>query len=290
MDLPFSLSTRPPVTVRPMSRDDLEIAIDWAAAEGWNPGLHDAATFYGADPGGFFALEHNGRVVGTVSVVRYGDAFAFGGLYILRPEYRGHGIGYALQEEFTLPFAGTRNLGIDGVFEMQPRYARAGFRFSHRNIRFEGCGGGGAAPDGVVPLEDVRFEALAAYDRPFFPGPRENFLRGFLAQPEGVGAVMLDEYDQVAGYGLARPCRVGHKLGPLFADSPAIAERLFGALLAQLPAEPVYLDVPEPNRVALALAEAQGMVPVFGTARMYSRRIPTLPLDRTYGITTFELG
>ena len=186
MDLPITLSTDPPVTVRPMRRDELSIAIDLAGDEGWNPGLHDAETFRAADPGGFFALEHDGRVIGTVSVVRYGDGFAFGGLYVLRPEYRGRGIGYALQQEFTLPFAGSRNLGIDGVFGMQARYASAGFVFAHRNARLQGTGGG-TAPAGVLPLGEVPFEAVAAYDRPFFPGPREAFLRAFLSQPDAVG-------------------------------------------------------------------------------------------------------
>ncbi|MEN6516804.1 MAG: GNAT family N-acetyltransferase [Methanospirillum sp.] len=289
MELPFTLSTDPPVTVRRMSRDELGIAIDLAGDEGWNPGLYDAETFWEADPGGFFALEHDGRVIGTVSVVRYGDGFAFGGLYVLLPEYRGRGIGYALQQEFTLPFAGSRNLGIDGVFGMRSRYASAGFLFAHRNVRFEGSGGGGA-PAGVIPLEEMSFEAVADYDRPFFPGPREAFLRAFLSQPDAIGYAVASGEGDLAGYGLARPCRTGYKVGPLFADTPAVAERLFRALSAAVPGEPVFLDVPEPNGDAVALAARHGMREVFGTARMYSRSVPALPLDRIYGITTFELG
>ena len=41
------------LTIRPMRRDELELGIDWAAAEGWNPGLHDAGSFFAADAGGF---------------------------------------------------------------------------------------------------------------------------------------------------------------------------------------------------------------------------------------------
>jgi hypothetical protein len=32
------------------------------------------------------------------------------------------------------------------------------------------------------------------------------------------------------------------------------------------------------------------MTPMFETARMYRGRAPDLPLDRIFGITTFELG
>lgn len=289
LDLPLTLTTRPPVTVRRMTPAELEIAVEWAAEEGWNPGLHDAETFYSADPGGFFALEADGVVIGTISVVRYGEEFAFAGFYILRPDLRGRGIGFALQQQFTLPFAGDRNLGIDGVFGMQPRYARAGFLFSHRNLRFQGRGGG-TVPDGVQPLADVPIGRIIAYDRPFFPACRERFLRFFLTQPGALGSVACAPDGRITGYGLVRPCSIGFKIGPLFADTPEIAEDLISSLLAAVPDEPVFLDVPEPNREALTLAERHGMVPVFGTARMYSRGIPALPLDRIYGITTFELG
>jgi hypothetical protein len=56
------------------------------------------------------------------------------------------------------------------------------------------------------------------------------------------------------------------------------------------PDAPVYLDVPEVNPAALALAVRYGMRKVFGTARMYTGAEPPLALDRLYGVTTFELG
>ena len=36
-----------------MSRADLELAIEWAAVEGWNPGLYDIDTFHSADSDGY---------------------------------------------------------------------------------------------------------------------------------------------------------------------------------------------------------------------------------------------
>ncbi|HEU4518958.1 MAG TPA: GNAT family N-acetyltransferase, partial [Microvirga sp.] len=55
-------------------------------------------------------------------------------------------------------------------------------------------------------------------------------------------------------------------------------------------AAPVIIDIPEPNRFALALVERHGMALEFESARMYRGRAPVLPLDEIYGITTFELG
>jgi hypothetical protein len=94
----------------------------------------------------------------------------------------------------------------------------------------------------------------------------------------------------VRGYGVIRECREGLKIGPLFADDAEIAANLFAALCARAGGQPVYLDVPEVNAAAMALATSHGMKEVFATARMYRGEIPELPLDGIFGVTTFELG
>ncbi|MFW2572415.1 GNAT family N-acetyltransferase, partial [Legionella sp. 29fVS95] len=53
--------------VERMEKDEVNIAIDWAANEGWNPGLHDAECFYQADPHGFFAGKLNGKIIAVGS-------------------------------------------------------------------------------------------------------------------------------------------------------------------------------------------------------------------------------
>jgi hypothetical protein len=100
----------------------------------------------------------------------------------------------------------------------------------------------------------------------------------------------LVEDGAVTGYGVLRPCAEGSKIGPLFAANRGDAELLFRALAAEAPPGPVFLDVPEPNAAAVRLAEGFGMMPAFETARMYRGAAPELPLDRIFGITTFELG
>ncbi|MCB1350353.1 MAG: GNAT family N-acetyltransferase, partial [Maritimibacter sp.] len=76
--------------------DEIGTVLDWAAAEGWNPGLDDAAAFFAADPEGFFVTERDGAPVAAISVVNHAPDMAFLGLYLCRPEWRGQGIGFAL--------------------------------------------------------------------------------------------------------------------------------------------------------------------------------------------------
>jgi len=52
-----------------MGRSDVDFAIELAAKEGWNPGLHDAEYFYRTDPGGFFIGFSGNNPVGCISAV-----------------------------------------------------------------------------------------------------------------------------------------------------------------------------------------------------------------------------
>jgi hypothetical protein len=95
---------------------------------------------------------------------------------------------------------------------------------------------------------------------------------------------------RLAAWGVIRPCRTGRKIGPLVADDRAAAEAVLAALLASAGGGEVFLDVPSPNRDAVALAQDLGLAPVFETARMYTGAIAPLRLERVFGVTTFELG
>ena len=89
---------------------------------------------------------------------------------------------------------------------------------------------------------------------------------------------------------MRRRCRNGHKIGPLYAESRTTAERLFDELCDGIAGEQVFLDVPEPNAEAVALAEGRRLEPAFETARMYAGPAPAIELTQLYGVTTFELG
>ncbi|MEO0823690.1 MAG: GNAT family N-acetyltransferase, partial [Pseudomonadota bacterium] len=133
--------------------------------------------------------------------------------------------------------------------------------------------------------------ALATFDRAHFPAPREAFLRRWTASDAHRTTRLLWRGDALAGYGVIRTCRDGTKIGPLFAEDAETARRLFCALAAtRASGETVSLDVPEDNPAAVALAETAGLAPVFETARMYLGPPPALPLQRIFGVTTFELG
>jgi GNAT superfamily N-acetyltransferase len=276
-------------TVRAMRPEEISIAIDWAAAEGWNPGLSDAACFAAADPGGFFVGEVDGKPVATISCVTYGDGFAFIGLYIVRKDVRGRGYGMRIWNA-ALAHAGSRVIGLDGVVERQADYQRSGFERAYANVRYCGVVTASNAPRSrIISLGEIPFPEVEADDATVFPAPRSQFLRAWRGAPGHAGRVLMRE-DRLSAWGVIRPCRIGFKVGPLVADDRAGAEDVLAALIADAGGGEIVLDVPAPNRDAIALAQGLGLAPVFETARMYTGAIPPLRMDRVFGVTTFELG
>lgn len=275
------------LTIRVMRADEVAMAVDWAAQEGWNPGLADAQCFASVDPDGFLIGEADGKPVAVVSAVNYDDSFAFLGFFIVRPALRGHSYGIQISKA-ALAHAGTRTMGIDGVVEQQDNYAKSGFKHAFNNIRYGGVPAGMRANGSTVPLSQVPFESIVADDARVFPVSRPAFWKAWLGAPGHVGHALLRD-GNLAAWGVIRPCRTGRKIGPLVADDREAAEAVFAALVGDEDGE-VFLDVPEPTDAAVALAIEHGLKPVFETARMYSAPVRPIALERVFGITTFELG
>lgn len=284
------------LSLRPMTLQEVsDIAIAWAAAEGWNPGLHDAESFYATDPEGFWVGLVDGQPIACVSVVVYNPQFAFAGFYMVKPEFRGQGYGAHIGQA-VLGRLSSQTVGLDGVVAQQENYKKAGFRMACRNIRFEGTvvhttsGQEKTAEVSIVTPSEVDFSHLLAYDTQHFPAERPGFLRHWIAMPQSRTFVAQQD-NRIKGYATIRKCLQGYKIGPLFSEQPQIAHRLLAACLNYAPAgTPFYLDIPEPNPEACQLTREYNMRMVFETGRMYNGPAPELPLKKIYGITSFELG
>lgn len=275
--------------IRNLRPGEIGLAVDWAAAEGWNPGLADAACFAIPDAQGFFVGEIDGAPVATVSCVNYDDRFAFLGFYIVRERFRGGGHGMRIWNA-AIAHAGGRVIGLDGVVAQQENYKKSGFRLAYANIRHGGVVAAPAKPPaGIVALDQIPLAIVEADDATVFPAVRSAFLRAWINTSGHVGRALLRD-GRLAAWGVIRPCRTGHKIGPLVADDRTAAEAVAQALLGSTGGGEIFLDVPAVNGEAIALAQSFGLAPVFETARMYTGPIPLLRIDRIFGVTSFELG
>jgi GNAT superfamily N-acetyltransferase len=273
--------------IRTMRPDEVVLAVDWAAAAGWNPGLADAACFAAAAREPFLLGELAGAPAAMLSVVNCDERFSFLGFYIVRPDQRGRGLGLRLWQA-GIARAGPRAIGLDGVVAQQDNYRKSGFVLAYKNIRYGGRVRPLDAAPGIVPLSEVPFDMIVRDDATVFPADRPDFLRSWIAARGHVGRALIRD-GRLAAWGVIRPCREGRKIGPLIADDRVAAETVFAALIGSAGGQ-VLLDVPQPNAPAVALATTHGLAPVFETARMYRGPIRPVAVERVFGVTTFELG
>ncbi|MFE9994837.1 GNAT family N-acetyltransferase [Streptomyces avermitilis] len=274
------------LVVTQASLDDWPVVVGWAAAEGWNPGLSDAPSFFAQDPEGFFVGRIAGEPVSAISVVNYGADYAFLGFYLVRPDLRGRGYGLTTWKT-ALAHAGDRTVGLDGVPAQQDNYRQSGFELAHRTARYTGTVPAGEPAPGVRPAEAADLAAVAAYDSACSPADRPRFLEHWLTGPGHRTFVRLVD-GRLTGYGVVRPALDSLRVGPLFADSAEDARALFTALTAD--AGEIAMDIPETNTAAVVLAREAGLTPSFETARMYTGPVRPFAANRVYGITSLELG
>lgn len=275
-------------TIERMSLADLETVLDWAAAEGWNPGLDDAPAFLAADPAGFLVRKVEGRAVSAISVVNHSDSFAFLGLYLCHPRFRGEGHGLAIWRA-GLAHAGTRTVGLDGVPDQQSNYSRSGFVRAGGTARFTG-GNGLRATGATSTIKAADIPLLLDSERTLTGIDSGRFLSNWFRNSESRRTLAIREAGCLAAYGTVRACRNGTKIGPFYARDATSAQALLGDLATVLGMGSVMLDVPEEASEMRTLLEGLGFSTSFSTARMYLGASPvTLPSDyRT--ITTLELG
>ena len=280
-------------SMRTATVNDMGLILDWAAAEGWNPGLDDAATFHAADPDGFFVAEDETGLVAAISVVNHSYSFAFLGLYLCRPDRRGRGIGLALWQH-ALAHAGDRIVGLDGVAAQQGNYARSGFALVGSTTRLVGPV---AEPVGDAPRLRAATPAdiapLAALDAEANGVDRPRFITAWLTQTGSRRTVVMDGPDGPVGFATARLCRTDCKVGPVVAPDASAARDLAHTAARSIGATRCIIDLPSGTEPLRSLLETEGFSETFATARMYRTgqggEAPTAS-PRLFATATLELG
>lgn len=279
--------------LRQLDLAGVKTLVGWAEAEGWNPGPYDAEVFHATDPEGFYGFYHKNELIAGGSVVSYDGEFGFMGLFIVQPGYRSSGLGrrlwYLRRDLLLSRLKAGASIGMDGVLAMQPFYEQGGFKISFRDERYMRTGAAFEPDKQISPLTEKDMEQVLAYDKVCFGFARPQFMIPWLRLP-GNKAFKYTEGGALKGFAVVRKLLAGFKIGPLFADNPAIAEELYKACLDSVPGEQIYIDIPVCNAGALALVRKYQADYVFECARMYHGSPPAIEMDRVFGITSFELG
>lgn len=276
-----------------MGQAEVKTLVAWAKNEGWNPGPHDAEVFYRTDPDGFYGYFDQGELIAGGAIVSYQGEYGFMGLFIVKPDYRGKGIGRKLwferRNKLQSRLKEGAAIGMDGVVDMQPFYNKGGFEIAFRGERYEKQGAVFQVHPNITMISGKDTEAIITYDQKRFGHPRKSFLKAWLEIPGNFNFQFKDN-GIIKGFSVLRKVNNGYKLGPLFAENYSVAEELYNACLNAAGNTSVFIDIPDANPDANHLVKKYNAKYVFECARMYLGEPPQLNIRKVFGITSFELG
>jgi len=282
--------------IRPMSRDELDVVLDWADAEGWNPGLSDADVFWRIDRAGLWAIDVDDVLVGSGATIAHGTDHVVIGLVHVRPEHRRQGIAtrtfpWLVDGALSRMPPGT-TVSLDVPDHLHDLAERFGFHPVRRIARMAGRAietRRGAHSGELRALASVPVDAVVDYDAAHVGALRRDLLETWI-HPVGGFSLGVYEGQRLRGMAVMRPARRGYRIGPLFADDPDIAEELMGALSRMVLGHTISLDVPTDNPQALALAARHGLAETSSVVHLELGDVRPAPEGSVYAITSIEIG
>lgn len=279
-----------------MTREEARTLQQWVVGEWWDEGLEDADVLYDIDPDGFWAvLDEGGQVVGGLSTIAPDEHFGSVSHLYLSADARGRGIWRrALEDLFALLGHRLRD-GMTVTIFMMPEAVETtrkfGFEPVHDEIRMVRAPGDvPPAPQdaGVMDARDLLESEVVAFDAARTGRSRPVLWQRWLRMADSATCAVVDD-GRIVGLGTMRPSARGHRIGPLFATEPDVAERLLRRLLPAAEGTRIAVDVPASNPAAVALLSALGFVEEFRTVRMAWGKLPAMPWQECYATVMLHL-
>ncbi|XP_046561851.1 uncharacterized protein LOC124270843 [Haliotis rubra] len=222
---------------------------------------------------------------------------AEGGLYIVRKDLRGKGIGRDVNRH-GLAAVGDANITLSaGLVSL---YDSHGFTFYYDVHQKRGPVEVilGAIPEAgttsgitIVPYEDAMFTELRAYDEKVCESERDYFFRNWIISHAKNILIARSHTGRVVGYGCLRVTEYCNEIAPLYADSDIIAWALLKELLQHLdPKESVHMFIVSENK---AMMESVGKAPLTNAItlhKMYTKTQVPQKLEQLYSLSAMSLS
>ena len=240
------------VEFRDLTIDDVPAGLGLCRHAGWNQLAADWQLFLNLSPHGCRAAVQGGRVVGTVTTVNYENRFAWIGMVLVDPQFRGRGIGTRLLEE-SLKIL--RNIGcarLDATPQGRPVYQRLAFvdeyELSRMQLDLPEMGfqlssfKGDEARRGLARrMVETDLPAVREIDSRIFGADRHRILR-WAMQLAPEYAWVIEGRSGIEGYCFGRHGHKFDQIGPIYAPVETLAQALTAACLAGTAAKRIIID------------------------------------------------
>ena len=272
--------------LRLMTTDDLAVATELSTAAGWNQTAEDWQMLIGIEPQNCLAIEADGRLVSTTTLLCYSQRLAWIGMVLTSANYRGRGfarrlLAAALDRVDSL---GVDTVKLDATEQGRPLYETFGFQAEQAVERWSR-----SVSAQAYPLESKRpshfsslWPHLRALDLQGFGTDRSNLLQALA--PRSTLELASNAFL------FSRPGRTTQYLGPCIADDPAGAREIIIRVVKASVHTNWSWDLLPANKEAVALASELG----FTRERCLTRMTRGKPLrgrdGMVFAIAGLELG
>jgi ribosomal protein S18 acetylase RimI-like enzyme len=278
------------IAYRPMKPGDIPAGLSLCRAYGWNQLARDWELFLQLNPGGCcVGVDQEGKVVGTVTTLRYENHFSWIGMVLVDPARQRQGIGGHLLEESLRILMDEKVVKLDATPAGRGVYLKLNFVDEYRLSRMHSESPARLPPSGARPLHRTDFPQLLALDREIFGADRKAVLEWVWAGAPQY-AFVIEERSQIKGYCFGRP---GHRfthIGPVIAPDHGRAIQLMSAALRNCTG-PTIVDALQDKEDWVRWLSSLGFVEQRQLIRMYrgSNAGPGVP-EKQFAILGPELG
>ena len=250
--------------LRTMTEADIPAGMRLKKISAWNQTAQDWRRFLDASPNGCFVAQVDSRIVGTATTIRYEDKFAWIGMVLVDPEYRGRGIGTRLLEKAIafLDEAKIPTMKLDATPLGKPLYEKLGFVTEYEIERLVLKRDAEDLPPSPPmqaqgPISNPELDLVVAQDRELFGANRGDLLKSLRRDaPELTSAVWNG--GKLQGYVFGRKGSFADHIGPLMATNRESCQRLVAAFLQASTRENLIIDWLKTNTVAADLLGRHG--------------------------------
>lgn len=265
------------MTVRHLRVNDIPEAMELSAEAGWNQTPQDWRALIEWDPGACLAIDIEGDLAATATLVCYGSRLGWIGMVLTRGSYRRRGCARMLVEKAieTADMQGVDTLKLDATSAGEPLYSSLGFRAEQPVERWlkEGFADGTG--------NSRRGEISSALDLKAFGADRTMMIESLAARGNVTGSD--------SAFAMTRAGRVAHYLGPCIAHDETAAEKAIAWALNDCES-PSYWDLLPINAKAVAIATKLGFAPVRRLTRMSRGKTLRGQDQMVFAIGGFEIG
>jgi GNAT superfamily N-acetyltransferase len=271
------------VVMRKLTANDICSAVELSTEAGWNQTAEDWYALIELTPEGCLAIEVEGELASTTTLVCYGKRLAWIGMVLTRSRYRGRGFARRLMTE-ALGLADIRNIEtvrLDATDQGRPLYEKLGFRCEQAVERWWWKGEAGLDRASVVD-QRASHDEWRVVDIQAFGADRSELLRNLARRNP---PMLLGN-----SYLFSRPGRLTSYLGPCVAESSASARTLIQRALETPCSGGWSWDLLCSNEQAVTLARALDFTPKRHLTRMARGKDQHVKEGMIYAIAGFELG